>query len=575
MGFTKKILLIFAILIAMAATVSAGAALNQPQTDINFVVNYGYASTGALDINFNILDLNVSANATDSNLSIAIYYSTSAGGLDNLIYDGNIVDAVISCNGTTDFTTMTNCGYSWLDVNNVADGNYYIDINISDFNVGTEQVQDSNVGSSLYTFKFESTPTITFPVSGTNTYVTPFTMTYSAFEDPAIDTYFVSLDSNVAGVEVNNAGNLTYNFGNVSAEAHTIYLKAMDGDKNTLTKSITFTLADRTGGGSGPYCGDGTCYWDEDSTSCPEDCSEVCGDGACTRTESVGSCPEDCTVTIVCGDGICDPTENGSGPNSCQEDCEGTTPGQQKRETLRERTFTGKPTSQEMVDLLTRVGASPNAIEKASAAVGKTTVQREVTVEKITSAEGDVSYQATITLTISNASGKTLKNVKILEEIPKSAAETATKLRGNFSVLLDDPIIEFDTKTLSPGETISFSYYIDEEVSQAALNDYSAPVVSNAEEEEIPVESCAGVNCDDGNPCTNDSCSEGNCSYVQVADSTSCGFGNECKAGTCVAITAPPGGDDDAASGDMTLLIVVAVVVIIGIAAYYIYTHQK
>ncbi|MFH1587333.1 MAG: hypothetical protein ABID38_05735 [Candidatus Diapherotrites archaeon] len=579
MGSTKKILLILAFAIAMAATVSAGAVLNQAEADINFVVNYGYSSTGALDINFNVMDLNVSANATDSNLAIAIYYSTSAGGLDNLIYDGNLVDAVFSCNGTTDFTAMVNCKYSWLDVNNVTDGNYYIDINISDFNVSTEQVQDSNVGSSTSSFKFESTPTISAPANGGSVvYTNNLTLTIAAMEDPSIDTYYLTIDNNAAGgVEINNGTTLTYDFGTVTSSSHTIYVKASDTtDKNTLTATTTFTMT--TGpGGQGPFCGDGTCYYDEDSTSCPEDCSEVCGDGACTRTESVGTCPADCTTatTVVCGDGICSPTENGNGPKSCPEDCEGTTPGQQKRETLRERTFTGKPTSQEMVDLLTRVGASQNAIDKASAAVGKTTVRREVTVEKLTSAEGVVSYQAKITVTVSNASGKKLKNVRVLEEIPKLAADTATKLRGNFAILLDDPVVEFDAGTLSAGGTASFIYYIDKEVSEVALNDYSAPVVSNAEEETIPVGSCSGVNCNDGNQCTNDSCSEGNCSYVQVADGTSCGFGNECKAGICVAFTAPPGGTGDAAAGDMTLLIVVAVAVIIGIAAYYIYAHQK
>jgi hypothetical protein len=39
-------------------------------------------------------------------------------------------------------------------------------------------------------------------------------------------------------------------------------------------------------------CGDGYCDWNEDSTSCPEDC--YCGDGWCDPYENKSTCAEDC-----------------------------------------------------------------------------------------------------------------------------------------------------------------------------------------------------------------------------------------------------------------------------------------
>ena len=52
---------------------------------------------------------------------------------------------------------------------------------------------------------------------------------------------------------------------------------------------------------------------------------------------------------------------------------------------------------------------------------------------------------------------------------------------------------------------------------------------------------CEGVDCDDGNPCTEDGCSaaDGTCSHPTAADGTACPFGEypgQCSAGVCVGL---------------------------------------
>jgi hypothetical protein len=76
-------------------------------------------------------------------------------------------------------------------------------------------------------------------------------------------------------------------------------------------------------------CGDGYCQTGEGVASCPADCKEIvnpetCGDGVCDATggETRGTCPADCeTVTPrPCGDGACDASA-GETHDTCPADC--------------------------------------------------------------------------------------------------------------------------------------------------------------------------------------------------------------------------------------------------------------
>ncbi|MGA1874482.1 MAG: S8 family serine peptidase [bacterium] len=68
-----------------------------------------------------------------------------------------------------------------------------------------------------------------------------------------------------------------------------------------------------------PYCGDGSCDSNESCSTCPADCSPCCGDGTCDADETCSTCPEDCgSCPTYCGDGTCDADETCS---TCEADC--------------------------------------------------------------------------------------------------------------------------------------------------------------------------------------------------------------------------------------------------------------
>jgi len=67
-------------------------------------------------------------------------------------------------------------------------------------------------------------------------------------------------------------------------------------------------------------CGDGKCTGyecGESSTTCPKDCGNACGNKTCDKGESPATCAEDCAWK-VCGNGIC---EGGEGVEQCPQDC--------------------------------------------------------------------------------------------------------------------------------------------------------------------------------------------------------------------------------------------------------------
>lgn len=63
-------------------------------------------------------------------------------------------------------------------------------------------------------------------------------------------------------------------------------------------------------------CGDGMCGLNETPQSCPVDCPPNCGNGLCEMFEGPGVCPVDCMP--VCGNSLC---EGGENPFVCPLDC--------------------------------------------------------------------------------------------------------------------------------------------------------------------------------------------------------------------------------------------------------------
>jgi len=129
-----------------------------PTTSISVTVNSPNGgeviSASSITIDFNIAVSGVS----NPEVHVKIAYSTTQGAFENVIEaDLNLNDYANISNLTcddADFTDSTNCQYTW-DLTNVADGNYYIDINAWEVSDGVSET-DSSDGN----FQIKNTPEV-------------------------------------------------------------------------------------------------------------------------------------------------------------------------------------------------------------------------------------------------------------------------------------------------------------------------------------------------------------------------------------------------------------------------------
>ena len=102
--------------------------------DINLLSPNGNQYVGGTDVNisFNVQDEDL-ASETDGALLVDLYYSTNPQEFGNLIASDINLMQNNACDDTNFTVTPTHCTYLWnTDGNSIADGNYYIDLNISD-----------------------------------------------------------------------------------------------------------------------------------------------------------------------------------------------------------------------------------------------------------------------------------------------------------------------------------------------------------------------------------------------------------------------------------------------------------
>ncbi len=542
--------------------------------------NYSYyvsnnINSGNVFIDFNYFDSNTVILFPGYRLDANIYYSFDANNYQTAI----VTDLNLLKDGNRTVSSADSNKYIWrwgTSSYTLTDGNYHIDINV--FNNLYRQVgsvSDGNMDSnrSGRTFTIDNTvPTIAISSSATPT-SSSYTLIYSGTDATAgIKKYWVSSD-NTAWID--NARNLTYNFtAPIFPSNATFYVKSQDyADNNSTTTSIVVTPTTSGGTPIGPgYCGDNACQNSETSANCPADCPAVCGDGACTRSENAQSCSQDCATAIVCGNGICEDSENFG---QCPTDCR--TRGQIVKQIVRQRNWDRQATSQEVSSILTAAGASQSAIERASDAGSITSTQRKAEVIKETS-NGQDTFVSKFTIKVTNTSSEKLKNVKIVEQIPKSVASNASEIVSNYRVriLKADPIVEFTVDELGAGEDAEVSYAVERQVDEQALSEFKAPVVSSVLLSEATNDLCADKSCNDTNLCTVDSCSDGTCFFTPVVDGTICGFGKECRSGNCVQIQVSNG--QQAASEKSPLnftVLVVALLVIVMAVGFYYYTQQS
>jgi len=294
--------------------------------------------------------------------------------------------------------------------------------------------------------------------------------------------------------------------------------------------------------------------------------------GWCTDYADNNSLRQSVTVTYSQQQGGTPVPPTETPPSSSPGGSPTVTPG---TETTLQMTVSTQPTATEISETIAAAGLGGGAADEAAAAMEKAEGARAVTVEKTTDASGTISYQSTLKLTVSNKTDKKLKNVKVIEEIPKSVAASASQVSSAtaFTVLKEDPIIQFVIESIMPNASAEVSYRVNSQITAGTAGAWTAPIVASLSE--APV--CEGVTCA-ARECKTGTCNSatGACGYSNSADGTACGTDKECKAGTCVAKAAPPAiTPPPAAAPDYTMLIAAIIVVLAVIAGGGYYYSSK
>lgn len=386
-----------------------------------------------------------------------------------------------------------------------------------------------------------------------------------------------------------NAGGqvaLSYDFNAINSGSATITALITSNQNNPEDVECTITISAVAGDGicssgetdsgsnngcaTGYYCSNGSCVQEQQGGT-------VCGDGQCESGETCSSCPQDC--------GSCIGAKKAAAAKKEEV-------GVEERQTILEKTIEKKPTGEELRQILERAGASETAIEKAVAAIEKTTVKRSFKVEKITTTEGEVSYQTTITITVEDKAGKKIRNVKVIEIIPKNVFVSITEeditTELDFEILQADPILQFIVPEIEEGGTASVEYAIAKDVNSEQADSWEKAVVAEFVEEEI--DKCAGVKCYDL-ACRIGECNPetGECVYTNKEDGTSCGERMECKQGKCIEIVEElppketptekpaetPVEEIEKKPIDFTIPVIIIILVGCGVIAYFFYYKEK
>lgn len=479
------------------------------------VVTATVSATGETETNVQV-QITATSGITIGSSTTQTISSITAGSSQSVSW--TVTGAVASADPYTITTTITggSSSQAYLTVNSPA------------------LISTSNFSCNKTSMVYTDTVSMTFTVENNGGTETNVQVTTSATK--------LSLSSGTASwsSDVNGGGSaaLNYTFTGSSTNCGTAVISsAITSNSNNpddLSCSVTITGCPAADPGGGSWCGDNSCNGTETCSSCSADC------GTCGASAGGGG-----------GGG------GGSGSSSADENTIG-------EEILLEKTFSGKPTAEEIATLLREVGASENAIEKASAAMNKSSAERKVVAKK--KANGD--YETTFTIKVKNNGKKKLLNVKIIESIPKAIAQSAGEIKSGsaFTILKNDPIIQFNVDEIAVGGAVNITYTLAKNVTEEMLTGFLSPAIGEVYEEQTRViDKCLGVVCNDNSACTTDSCSKatGKCSYTSN--------------GTCAATgkkdtTAAPISQK---TGEWLPLIPIGIIVIVAIVAGYLIFLKK
>jgi len=184
---------------------------------------------GTKSITFNVSD----TDGADTH-NLKLYYSTSAGGKTNLIYEDTDLDngSGITCSDY-DFTDSTSCTYSW-DTTGASDGQYYIDAVIDD---GTTTDTDSSP-----IFRVDNTkPVTTFAGCDGNWFNVNKTITLSCADTSGSGCDYIKYQLNGGSLTTYSSGiTLSSDFNN------TITYYSVDNATNQEVTKTSYCAIDKT-----------------------------------------------------------------------------------------------------------------------------------------------------------------------------------------------------------------------------------------------------------------------------------------------------------------------------------------
>jgi hypothetical protein len=102
--------------------------------------------------------------------------------------------------------------------------------------------------------------------------------------------------------------------------------------------------------------------------------------------------------------------------------------------------------------------------------------ERKVKTEKIVKDQQKI--ESRFTVSVENSTGNALENITVIEVIPKEVALSALEVTSdyNFTIIQDDPVIEFVIPLVLPGQKAEVVYAVGKDVDGNVIDDMQAPI---------------------------------------------------------------------------------------------------